>query len=112
MALLPFARLFPARHGLAVGLPASIHDRVSEVPPPARGYGGLVVGDKALFFIDEESNAAGKPKLQAVEIKTRNIQAKTLLEDVRNFELSADGKKILVRKGGDLYVLDAGAAQT
>ncbi|TFG53968.1 MAG: protease, partial [Candidatus Aminicenantes bacterium] len=88
-----------------------IQDRVFEVPLPASVYGGLVVGDKALFFIDEESNAAGKPKLQAVEIKNRNVQAKTLLEDVRNFELSADGKKILVRKGGDFYVIDAGTAQ-
>ncbi len=33
------------------------------------------------------------------------------MEDVRNFELSADGKKLLVRKGGDLYVIDAGTAQ-
>ena len=33
------------------------------------------------------------------------------MEDVRNFELSADGKKLLVRKGGDIYVIDAGTAQ-
>jgi len=89
----------------------SIQERVFEVPLPASVYGGLVVGDKALFFIDEESTAAGKPKLQAVEIKNRNVQAKTVLEDVQNFELSADGKKILVRKGGDFYVIDAGTAQ-
>jgi tricorn protease len=90
---------------------AGIEDRVFEVPLPASVYGGLVVGDKTLFFIDEESTAAGKPKLQAVEIKNRNIQAKTILEDVRNFELSADGKKILVRKGSDFYVIDAGTSQ-
>ncbi len=90
---------------------AGIGERVFEVPLPASVYSGLIVGDKALFFIDEESTAAGKPKLQAVEIKNRNIQAKTVLEDVRNFELSADGKKILVRKGGDFYVIDAGTAQ-
>ncbi|MGZ5487092.1 MAG: S41 family peptidase, partial [Candidatus Aminicenantales bacterium] len=57
------------------------------------------------------SNAAGQAKLQAVEIKNRNIQAKTLVEDVRNFELSADGTKLLVRKGSDIYVIDAGTAQ-
>ncbi|OGD21711.1 MAG: hypothetical protein A2Y70_03645, partial [Candidatus Aminicenantes bacterium RBG_13_64_14] len=90
---------------------AGIENRVFEVPLPASVYGGLVVGDKALFFIDAESTAAGKPKLQAVEIKNRNVQAKTVLEDVRNFELSADGKKIFVRKGGDFYVIDAGTAQ-
>jgi tricorn protease len=89
---------------------AGIQGRVFEVPLPAGVYSGLAAGDKALFFVDEGSNAAGQPKLQAVEIKNRNVQAKTLLEDVRNFELSADGKKILVRKAGDLYVIDAGTA--
>jgi tricorn protease len=90
---------------------AGIQARVFEVPLPASVYSGLAVGEKALFFIDEESNAAGKPKIRAVEIKNRNVQAKTLLEDVRNFELSADGKKIFVRKGDDFYVIDAGTDQ-
>ena len=91
--------------------PAGLQDRFFEVPLPASVYSGLAVGEKILFFVDEGSNAAGQPKLQAVEIKNRNVQAKTLVEDVRNFELSADGKKLFVRKGADLYVIDAGTAQ-
>ncbi len=93
-----------------IALPG-LADRVFEVPLPPGVYAGLAVNDKALFFVDEGSNAAGQSKLQAVEIKNRGVQAKTLLEDVRQFELSADGKKIFVRKGGDLYVIDAGPAQ-
>lgn len=90
---------------------AGLQDRVFEVPLPASVYSGLAVGEKILFFVDEGSNAAGQAKLQAVEIKNRGVQAKTLLEDVRNFELSADGKKLLVRKGGDIFVIDAGTSQ-
>jgi len=90
---------------------AGLADRVFEVPLPVGVYSGLAVGDKTLFFIDEGSNAAGEPKLQAAEIKNRNVQARTLVEDVRSFELSADGKKLLVRKGNDFYVIDAGTAQ-
>ncbi|OGD18438.1 MAG: hypothetical protein A2W03_00905 [Candidatus Aminicenantes bacterium RBG_16_63_16] len=90
---------------------AGLQERVFEVPLPASVYFGLAVGEKALFFVDRGSNAAGQPKLQAVEIKNRNFQAKTLIEDVRNFELSGDGKKLLVRKGDDLHVIDAGTAQ-
>ena len=90
---------------------SGLQERVFEVPLPPSVYSGLAIGEKILFFVDEGSNAAGQPKLQAVEIKTRNVQAKTLIEDVRNFELSADGKKLLVRKGADLYVIDAGTAQ-
>jgi len=90
---------------------AGLEARVFEVPLPASVYSGLAAGEKTLFFVDEGSNAAGQPKLQAVEVRNRNVQAKTVMEDVRNFELSADGKKLLVRKGGDIYVIDAGTAQ-
>jgi tricorn protease len=87
-----------------------IQDRVFEVPLPAGAYSQLAVSEKMLFFIDREGGAAGRAKLQAVEIKNRNVQAKTVLEDIRNLELSADGKKILVQKDRDLYVIDAAAS--
>jgi tricorn protease len=90
---------------------AGIQERVFEVPVPAGVYSGLAVGEKALFVVDRESRAAGRPKLKAVEIKDRGVQAKVLMEDVGAFELSADGKKILIRRGGDLFVIDAGTAQ-
>jgi tricorn protease len=92
-------------------VPAGLAGRVFEVPLPPGVYGGLAVGEKALFFIDQGSNAAGQSKLQAVEIRNRNVQAKTLVDGVRTFELSGDGKKLLVRKGNDIYVIDAGTAQ-
>ncbi len=90
---------------------AGLTDRVFEVPLPAGAYSDLAAGDKILFFIDRESGGGDKSRLQAVEVKNRFVQAKTLLEDARGFELSADAKKILVRKDGDLYVVDAGSAQ-
>ncbi len=89
---------------------AGIQDRILEVPLPAGVYSGLALTDKCLFFIDRESQAAGRAKLKAVEIRNRNVEPKTLLEDVRNFELSADGKKLLVAKDADFYVIDAAAA--
>ena len=88
---------------------AGLQDRVFEVPLPAGTYSGLSVTDKFLFFTDRESTS-GRTKLQAVEIKNRNVQAKTVVEDVRNFALSADGKKIIVYKDGDFYVVDAAGA--
>jgi tricorn protease len=94
---------------MTIDLPG-IQDRVFEVPLPAGVYSGLTLNEKILFFVDRESRAAGRSKLQAVEIKNKNIQAKTLIEDVRNFTLSADGKKILVHKGSDLYVIEASAS--
>jgi tricorn protease len=84
-----------------------LEDRVFEVPLPAGAYSGLSVTDKFLFFMDREGGARGRGQLQAVEIKNRNVRTKTLVEGVRSFRLSADGKKILVRKDGDFYVIDA-----
>ena len=85
---------------------AGIQARVFEIPLPAGSYARLAAAEKILFFTDGDVRA----KLQALEIKNRNIQAKTVMEDIRNFELSADGKKILVQKDADLYVIDAAAA--
>jgi tricorn protease len=97
----------PAAPQVAIDL-AGLQDRVFEVPLPAGAYSGLSVTDKFLFFTDRE--AAGRGRLQSVEIKNRNIQAKTVVEDIRNFALSADGKKLLVFKDSDFYVIDAAGA--
>jgi tricorn protease len=86
-----------------------IQERVFELPLPVGVYSRLALNDNFLFLIDRESNAAGRSKLQAVEIKNKDVKAKTLVEDIRSFELSADGKKLLVQKGQDLYVIDASA---
>lgn len=84
-----------------------LQDRVFEVPLPPSVYSSLTVGEKALFFIDRESRAAGRPKLKAVTITNRRPKVETLLDGVRQFELSASGNKIMVQKGSEFYVIDA-----
>ncbi len=85
-------------------------DRVYEVPLPPGVYSGLYLNDKALFYVDRESMAAGRSKLKAVEVKNRDVQAKVLVEDLSYWEPSADGKKLEVVKGGDVFVIDAAPA--
>ncbi len=89
---------------------AGIPSRVHEVPVPAGTYGGLVLNDKFIFVSDSESQAAGRPRIKTIEIGARNVQAKVLLEDVRSFELSADGKKLLFQRGSEMFVIDAAAS--
>jgi tricorn protease len=43
----------------------------------------------------------------AVKIDNDDVEATTVVEDVGQFELSGNGKKILLRKNNGLYVLDA-----
>lgn len=86
-----------------------IATRLYEIPVPAGNYRGLSVNDKALFYI---SSSLGEPSanLMGVAIGHENNDAKTVVPGVRAFELSGDGKKLLVRKGDNLYVIDASAS--
>ena len=84
-----------------------LQQRVFEVPLPASAYSGLTVTEKYLFIGERQALYQGKTNLIAVEIKNKDVSAKTLIEDIRNYEISLDGKKIVVRKGDDLYVIDA-----
>ncbi|HUI10344.1 MAG TPA: S41 family peptidase, partial [Bacteroidota bacterium] len=81
--------------------------RLYEVPIPAGAYSSLAVTDKYLYAVERPSRYQGKAALVALEIKNRDVSAKTVLEDIRSYDLSSDRKKIAVLKGDDLYVIDA-----
>ncbi|MFQ5676379.1 MAG: S41 family peptidase, partial [bacterium] len=84
-----------------------IQRRIMEVPVPPGNYGNLTVNDKRLFWTEQETSLARKRKLVALDIDNKEIHPQTLVEDIKNYELSLDGKKIMVHKNDDLYVLDA-----
>jgi tricorn protease len=84
-----------------------LQSRVYEVPLPASAYSSITANDKYLYLMERQALYQGKNNLIAVEIKNKDIAAKTILEDIRGGELSADGKKYLARKGDDFYVFDA-----
>jgi tricorn protease len=81
--------------------------RVFEVPLPAGAYRSLAVNEKYLYLSESPASYQVKTNLVAVEIKNKDVAAKTVLEDIKSYDLSRDGKKVAVRKGDDLYVSDA-----
>jgi tricorn protease len=85
-------------------LPARLH----QAPVPAGNYSGLSVNESAVFW---RSRPAGgnTSSLKGAEITRIDLKVETVLADVRSYELSADGKKLLVRKKDDLYIIDAKA---
>ena len=89
---------------------SGIQRRIQEVPISPGNYSSLKGNEKALFFIDRESGLNAKSNLKGLEIESDESKPKTLVEDIRGFDVSADGEKMLVRKGGDLYVVDAGVS--
>jgi tricorn protease len=84
-----------------------LQSRVTEIPVSAGRYSGLTMNDKYLFWMETNVSDKGKTNLLSLEIKNKDISTKTVLEDIKSYQLSSDGKKLLVWKGDNLYVFDA-----
>jgi tricorn protease len=88
------------------GLAARIYD----VPVAPGNYDDLAVSRNRLFFTSRETAPDGKRSLLALDVKSEPGEPARLVEDIRGYELSADGKKLLVRTGDELHVIEAGAS--
>ncbi len=88
-----------------------IQRRIQEVPIPPGNYAGLQVNEEGLYFTETETGPNPKRQLVGLKIAHEDVKVETLLENVRSFEISADGKKMLIRKGSDLYVVGAGVSK-
>ena len=64
------------------------------------------VNDSALFWFTRATGTR-KRSLAGAKITHVDFEVKTLVEDVRSYELSADGKKILLRKNDKLHIVAA-----
>jgi tricorn protease len=85
-----------------------IDRRLWEVPVEAGDYDRLMVGEKALFWMSRDPGLDGKSHLMALEIDPDDPEPVTLVEAVETYELSANGKKLVVHTGDDLHVFEAG----
>ncbi len=81
--------------------------RLQEVPVPAGNYSDLVATDKRLCWIDHDAALPEKDALQCVDIANKGDKPVSLLDNVKQLELSGDGKMLLVRKDKDFFVFDA-----
>ena len=89
-----------------------IANRIQEVPVPAANYGNLTVAGKRLCWINRDPEAPDKSTLQCLDIANKGDKPETLMEGVTDFEISADSKKMLVRKQtnpkqSDLWIFDS-----
>jgi tricorn protease len=92
---------------VVIDLPG-LQDRVTEVPVSPGNYSSLAVTAKHLLWMSHTIGAGAKPNVMALEITNTDPKAKVFAEDVHQFELSGDGKKILLSKGDDFFVVDSG----
>lgn len=85
-----------------------IQARIEEVPIPAGNYYNLAVNDKALYMMSAETGVNAKSHLKVVKIANEDVKIKDAASEVRWFEITQDGKKLLIRKGQSYYIVDAG----
>jgi tricorn protease len=86
-----------------------IESRLVEVPLPAGNYSDLSADAKRLYFTAREAGRGSKLALKTFPFENKKPELETFAEDASSYELSLDGKKLLLAKGKDLYVLDTGA---
>ncbi len=84
-----------------------IQRRIHEIPVSAGNYSGLSVNSKALFWVERGAGYGAPAKLASLKIASEDLKIDTVLEGIRRYELSADGKKILAQKGDSIYVFEA-----
>lgn len=88
-----------------------IKERIIEVPIKADNYSGLGVTNDAIYLMTSETGVKSKSHLSVVKIENKDTEAKIMVKDVDGFELTADGKKLLLKKKNDYYIIDAGTGK-
>jgi tricorn protease len=81
--------------------------RISEVPAPPGNYGNLAATDKRICWMDRDSSNPDKTALQCMDIGNKGEKPETVMEGIRGYEMSGDGKKLLLVKENEYYVFDA-----
>lgn len=94
---------------LVIDLPG-LETRLFEVPVPAGNYRQLQVTKKHLLWLARDTGFEPKSHLRQVEITHKDPKPKTLVEEITSYELSGDGKKLLIRKGSNFHVIASDAS--
>ncbi|HYK10847.1 MAG TPA: S41 family peptidase, partial [Gemmatimonadales bacterium] len=87
-----------------------IADRLFEAPVPAGNYANLSVGSDRLFYLSFGAAFQSPRALMSLEISNQSPKAKSVSDDMLQYELTADRKKLMIQKDGDLYIVDASSA--
>ena len=89
---------------------ANIQARLYDVPVTPGNYSNLMVTEDRLLFIAVDDLHERKRHLKAMKITNDEPKVESLVEEIQGAELSANRKKLLVRKSSKLYIIDADAS--
>ena len=80
----------------------NITNRIAGFPVKASNYGGLSPVKNRLYYV-ERSHADKKANLKVFNLKK---QEESKIGHTGNYQIAANGKKMLFKKGGDYYISD------
>ncbi len=82
-----------------------IEQRIELLPPPAGNYGALAVAKGKIIYLRLPNTGAsdGKGSLKYFDIEKK--EEKTIIDNIDNARVSANGQKILVSKSGSFAVI-------
>jgi len=87
-----------------------IKERIEAIPIKAGNYRNLAVNDKALYVISGETGVGAKSNLHYIKIDNEEPKIKNMVSGIRSFKLSGNGKKLLITKGRNFYMANAGTS--
>jgi tricorn protease len=82
-----------------------LSERLYTVPISAGNYAALDVNGDRLFAVSQTHG--GPPELVAIDIKNKDVTPKALAGGIAGYQLSDDGKKLLINTQGRFFVEDA-----
>lgn len=86
-----------------------IQQRLEEVPVPAGNYNNLTAPAKRLCWMNYDRSDFSKTTLECLEVNNKGDKPETVAEGVNGYQVSLDGKKMMVRKGQSFHVVDSSA---
>ncbi|MCX6134581.1 MAG: PDZ domain-containing protein [Ignavibacteriales bacterium] len=90
---------------------AGFERRVVVLPPAAGNFGSIHAISGKILFVRTPNTGSADKKRSLLYYDLDKREEKTVLDDVDMFDVSADGKKILVGKSGSYSIVDVGENQ-
>ncbi len=87
---------------------ADILHRNIRVPIPAGNYSRLEVNDKAIYLLSQETGSKTNSHLKVMRMTNEDASLKSMVSGISGFELTPNGKKLLVHKEKSYFIVDAG----
>ena len=83
--------------------------RLIVLPPKAGNLGGLAAVSGKVLFLRFSNTGSGERNTHLKYFDIEEREEKTVMENINGYRLSANGKKLMIRKNGSVGIVDMGS---